>query len=165
MKQILLTLFLIILPYTSEAATANIRTAITALHAHSTHANGGCMIHLAESPTDHGLDCINFNRHSRWVSLGCESEHITPEGAQRMLDAARESAVFTALLDAPVPMVRVVDHIKHNGYCTAITINAFFPRPSRTTSMASSSFDAFDSPEVPELLPVEDAIFLEEPIE
>ncbi|MDE0151147.1 MAG: hypothetical protein OXK80_01445 [Bdellovibrionales bacterium] len=149
MKKILLALFFTIFPYTSKAATANIRSAITAVHAHSTYSNGGCMILLAESPTDHGLDCVNFNRPSKWVSLGCVSDHIDPDGAQRMLDAARDSVLFTNLLDAPVPMIRVVDHIKHNGYCTAITINAFYPRPSRTTSMASSSsLNEFDSPEV-----------------
>ena len=152
MKKILLILFFI-LPYTSIALTELIRnTKITRMLSSHNSTYGGCMISIDQRPSDFGLDCGS----STWISLGCVSDRVSEDGAQRMLQIAEMAFV----LDFAV-FIWVTDTIKHGNFCTAIRITSIRPTRSNNSSAQSSYYaDEMDMP----LMDMDETAF-PEPIE
>jgi len=132
-KHLLLVLFLIS-PYSSFAAVERIKkTTIKRMLMHATSSYGGCMISIDHYPSDAGLDCGN----GQWVSLGCESEHISPEGAERMLQNADKAFLLGWMID-----IWIDDSIKHGSFCTAIRVDLLAP-PGHYRNVSSNESSRF----------------------
>ena len=75
---------------------------------------GGCMVQLANSPTEHGLDCNS----GKWVSLSCSGTHTSKANAMRLLDSAQ-----LAFVTGRNVQVYVDDSRKHDGWCFAYRVD------------------------------------------
>lgn len=102
----------------AQAAQALIKSEITRTLTVPDDRWGGCMVMLAESPADAGLNCPT----SRWVTFGCSGVHAKKSDAQRAFDSAQ-----LAFVSRRGVLVWVDDTKKHNGYCFVSRIDVLAP--------------------------------------
>lgn len=113
MKKLILLVFFLV-PYISHADIQSMRTKVSRILVQRGQAYGGCMMlskwNIMEET---GLNCTG-----KWISLGCNSNVISEEGAERMWQSAR----MAFFLEKDI-IVWIDDEIKHSGHCTAVRLD------------------------------------------
>ena len=103
-----LGLLLIILPTTSQAATAQVRSKVYGILTGDKYS--GCMVQIGRIPDDSGLNCPVRDR--TWVPLGCQGNWGARSDADRNLRIAQ-----MAILTGDKITVTITDSKKASGWC------------------------------------------------
>lgn len=112
MARLFLLVAIALVTASAHPATKAYRT--TALRILSdTNNYGGCMVQLARTPMQEGLDC-----NGPWISFSCTGDFAAKDAAVRNFEIAQ-----IAMLTERQILVGVDDTKKHNGYCFASRID------------------------------------------